>query len=352
MAFGFSKLGVRMIKSTTTSNRLAFPKSKSGFHHSMVYDRLESNVLAVIEQLGHFTEENCVRISTSNRMHKVKQENQNEGYYGLFREQLNIWHDQNCKRRWIKGQPKDDQTGIRFSRKADQGLFGHSMTRLCGLRSIKCQVLNLVLWDLYCRILWLFEGLMLTKRSLFQFWGHFGHFDRPGICMQQWSRHLNRGQKWNFHFDLRWGQLCDKNSQLGYFGPFRENHYLRRLQWFRMVQKCHKFWEKGINWNYKQIFWFGPKLIICSYTGSSSIKLYGGTILAKVFVSKGTTGSCFLGSNGGFLVITGLSGLELSKELASGGGSGNNGFNFSNGSRLLPGPFFLETKLLHIFEKS
>ncbi|KAL4581479.1 hypothetical protein LXL04_017695 [Taraxacum kok-saghyz] len=35
MAFGFSKLGVRMIKSTTTSNRLAFPKSKSGFHHSM-----------------------------------------------------------------------------------------------------------------------------------------------------------------------------------------------------------------------------------------------------------------------------------------------------------------------------
>ncbi|KAL4561843.1 hypothetical protein LXL04_034024 [Taraxacum kok-saghyz] len=37
MAFGFSKLGVRMIKSTTTSNRLAFPKSKSGFHHSMSY---------------------------------------------------------------------------------------------------------------------------------------------------------------------------------------------------------------------------------------------------------------------------------------------------------------------------
>ncbi|KAL4581486.1 hypothetical protein LXL04_017703 [Taraxacum kok-saghyz] len=104
----------------------------------------------VVEQFGHFTEENCVRISTSNRMHKV------------------------------------------------------------------------------------FEGLMLTKRSLFQFLGHFGHFDRPGIYMQQWSRHLNRGQKWNFHFDLRWGQFCDKNSQLGYFGPFWEKHYFRRLQWFRM----------------------------------------------------------------------------------------------------------------------
>ncbi|KAL4561675.1 hypothetical protein LXL04_033846 [Taraxacum kok-saghyz] len=35
MVFGFSKLGVRMIKSTTTSNQSAFPKSKSGFLHSM-----------------------------------------------------------------------------------------------------------------------------------------------------------------------------------------------------------------------------------------------------------------------------------------------------------------------------
>ncbi|KAL4567818.1 hypothetical protein LXL04_023413 [Taraxacum kok-saghyz] len=40
---------------------------------------------SLVEQLGHFTEENCVRISAGNRMHKVKQENQNEGYYGLFR---------------------------------------------------------------------------------------------------------------------------------------------------------------------------------------------------------------------------------------------------------------------------